>query len=119
VLRLQEGNSRTLQNGCTFGRAFEAVEVKELTAFLTGARLSPSAAYVLKGSDVNMCARTQELLDADKQTANLHYDRCAPSLLAFGEKREAIEFSRQHGGVVLSFPEAAASFGQSEAPTLH
>lgn len=95
------------------------VEVKELTAFLTGAKLSPNSAYVLKGSDVNMCARTQELVDADKQAAELHYDRCAPSLLAFAEKKEAIEFSRQHGGVVLSFPEAAASFAQTEPPTQH
>ena len=95
------------------------VEVKELTAFLTGAKLSPNSAYVVQGSDVNMCARTQELLDADKHAAERHYDRCAPSLLAFSEKKEALEFSRQHGGTVLSFPEAAASFGQSPVPALH
>ena len=95
------------------------VEVKELTAFLTGAKLSPTFAYVVQGSDVNMCARTQELLDADKHAVERHYDRCAPSLLAFSEKKEALEFSRQHGGAVLSFPEAAASFGQLPVPALH
>ncbi len=84
------------------------VEVKELVAFLTGAKLSPDAAYVVKGSDVNMCARAHEIVDADKRAADIHYDRCAPSLLAFSVRSEASEFSRQHGGIVLSFREAAA-----------
>lgn len=85
------------------------LEVKELTAFLTGAKLSPDDAYVVKGSDVNMCARAHEIFDADKRVADIHYDRCAPSLLAFSDRSEATEFSRQHGGIVLSFREAAAS----------
>ena len=85
------------------------VEMEELTAFLTGAKLSPETAYIVKGSDVNMCARAHELVDADKRTADLHYDRCAPSLLAFRDRKEATEFSRQHGGNVSSFREAAAA----------
>lgn len=89
------------------------VEVKELTEFLTGAKLSPDDAYVVKGSDVNMCARAHEIVDADKRAAEIHYDRCAPSLLAFSHKSEASEFSRQHGGSVFSFREAAASLSSS------
>jgi hypothetical protein len=88
------------------------VRVTELTAFLTGAKLSPTDAYVVKGSNVNMCAQTHELIDANKRSASVHYDRCAPSLLAFAQEKEAIQFSREHSGTVLAFREVAASFGK-------
>ena len=88
------------------------IRVTELTAFLTGAKVSPTEAFVVKGSDVNMCARTQELINADKRPADLHYDRCAPSLLAFAQRSEATEFARVHGGDVLLFSELASAFGQ-------
>lgn len=90
----------------------KAVRVTELTAFMSGAKLSPNDAYVVKGSDVNMCVQAHEMIDADKRPADVHYDRCAPSLVAFAQKREAIEFSREHGGMVLSFQEVAASFAK-------
>jgi hypothetical protein len=89
-----------------------AVRVTELTAFLSGAKLSPDNAYVVKGSDINMCAQAHEMVDADKRPADVHYDRCAPSLLAFAQEREAIQFSREHGGTVLPFREVAASYAK-------
>ena len=90
----------------------KAVRVTELTAFLSGAKLSPNDAYVVKGSDVNMCAQAHEMIDADKRPAEVHYDRCAPSLLAFAQEREAIQFSREHGGTVHPFREVAASYAK-------
>lgn len=84
------------------------VRVTELTEFLTGAKLCPNDAYVVKGSDVNMCSQAHELIDADKRPAGMHYDRCAPSLLAFARESEATQFSREHGGTVLPFREVAA-----------
>ena len=89
-----------------------AVRVTELTAFLSGAKLSPGSAYVVKGSDVNMCAQAHEMIDADKRPADVHYDRCAPSILAFAQESEAIHFSREHGGTVLPFREVAASYAK-------
>ena len=86
----------------------KAVQVTELTDFRSGAKLSPNDAYVVKGSDVNMCAQSHEVIDADKRGANVHYDRCAPSLLAFSQEREAVQFTREHGGTVHSFREVAA-----------
>ncbi len=88
------------------------IRISELTAFLTGDRLAPGDAFVVKGSDVNMCARTKELIDADKRPADLRYDRCAPSLLAFGQRSEALAFTRQHGGEVLRFSDMVSAFGQ-------
>jgi hypothetical protein len=90
----------------------KAVKVTELTSFLTGAKLSPDDAWVVKGSDVNMCAQGHEKIDADKRPVGVNYDRCAPSILSFAEKREAIEFSREHGGKVQSFREVAASYAK-------
>ena len=88
------------------------MRVTELTSYLTGAKLSPNHAYVIKGSNVNMCAQAHELIDADKRRADVHYDRCAPSLLAFAQEREAVQFSREHGGAVLPFRDVVASFAK-------
>jgi hypothetical protein len=88
------------------------VKVSQLTSFLTGATLSPDSAYMVKGSDVNMCATTHGIMSADKRAADVHYDRCAPSLLAFAQRGEAVEFAREHGGEVLPFKEVATAFAQ-------
>jgi hypothetical protein len=86
------------------------IRITELTAFLTGEKLSPADAFIVKGSDVNMCAQTHELVDAEKWPADLQYDRCSPSMLAFKQKSEAAEFVRQHGGQVLPFSEIASAY---------
>ncbi len=86
------------------------IRVTELTAFLTGAKLSPDEAFVVRGSDVNMCARTQDLVDSEKRPAGVQYDRCAPSLLAFAKREEAAQFVSAHGGEVLRFKEIVSAF---------
>lgn len=90
----------------------EPVRITELTSFLTGKTLSPDNAYLVRASDVNMCERTREVLDSDKQPADLQYDRCAPSLLAFAQRSEAVRFAREHGGEVMPFSQAAAAFAK-------
>ncbi|MGD0775939.1 MAG: hypothetical protein ABSC05_24240 [Candidatus Solibacter sp.] len=88
------------------------VNITRLTSFLTGKALSPDNAYVVKASDVNMCERTKELVDADKRAADLRYDRCAPSIIAFAERSDAVQFAREHGGEVMPFSQAAAAFAK-------
>jgi hypothetical protein len=88
------------------------VRVTELTSYLTGDKLAPAKAFIVKGSDVNMCAHPRELVDEEKRPADLHYDRCSPSMLAFGQRSEAIEFTRQHGGQVLPFTQIATAYAQ-------
>ncbi len=90
----------------------QAVTITELTSFLTGKAISPQRAYLVRGSNVNMCEMTQELIDADKHPADLRYDRCAPSLIAFSQRDEAIQFAREHGGQVKPFREVAAAFSK-------
>jgi hypothetical protein len=86
------------------------VNITQLTSFLTGNALSPNNAYVVRASDVNMCERMKEVIDADKRSADLHYDRCAPSLIAFADRSDAVQFAREHGGEVMPFSQAAAAF---------
>jgi len=86
------------------------MRVTELTSYLTGEKLTPAEAFIVKGSDVNMCAHTAALVDDEKRPADLHYDRCSPSMLAFKQRSEAVDFVRQHGGQVLPFAEIASAY---------
>ncbi len=88
------------------------IQVTELTDFLSGAKLSPKTAFIVKGSDVNTCAHKPELIDADKRAQDLQFDRCSPSLLAFGRREDAAEFARLHGGEVLTFSDIVSSYAQ-------
>lgn len=88
------------------------ITITRLTSFLTGEPIAPQNAYVVRGSDVNMCIRDRRMIDSDKRPAALHFDRCAPSLNAFAQLSEAQQFARQHGGEVVPFQEAAAAYSK-------
>jgi hypothetical protein len=90
----------------------KAIRITELTDYPTGAKLSPSGAFLVKGSDVNMCVRAHSRLDADKRAEELQYDRCLPGLLAFAREDAAVQFAREHGGQVLAFNAIVAKFSQ-------
>lgn len=116
TVALVEGRSRLFCcPACALSQHQQAgkpIKVTQLTSFPTGEALSPDNAYVVKGSDVNMCERTKGLLDADTRPADLHYDRCAPSLIAFAQRDEAVQFTREHGGEVMPFSQAAAALSK-------
>ena len=88
------------------------ITITRLTSYLTGEPLVPEVSYVVKGSDVNMCIRTEDIISPDKRPANLQFDRCAPSLYAFARRNEAVQFAREHGGEVMLFPQAAAALAK-------
>ncbi len=88
------------------------VRITELTDFLTGAKLAPDGAFIVKGSDVNLCAHPHELIGADKRPADVQYDRCSPSMLAFGRRTDAEAFTREHGGEALPFAEVVSAFAR-------
>ena len=83
-----------------------------MTSFLTGRPISPNGAYLVRGSNVNMCTTTQAIINADKRDAGMVYDRCAPSLIAFASRAEAADFARAHGGTVMPFQEAASALAR-------
>lgn len=93
-------------------QAGKPVAITALTSYSTGKALSPDRAYVVRGSNVNMCETKREIIGQDNRPADLRYDRCAPSLIAFGSREEAAAFTREHGGEVRPFREIAAAFAK-------
>ena len=84
-------------------QAGQAVTVVELTDFETGSRIAPDAAYVVQGSDINLCLQHPMLTDSQKQPASMQFDRCSPSVLAFSSQEAAEAFRQEHGGRLLPF----------------
>jgi hypothetical protein len=78
------------------------VKITEMTDFLTGAKLAPERAVLVRGSDVNPCTmHAHAPLDEDKRAAEVRFDRCSPSLLAFSSRAEATRFMAEHGGTLV------------------
>lgn len=96
----------------THDQSGRAVRIVELTDYETNSALAPSQAYLVRGSDVNMCAQRHGPVDPDKQPTAVHFDRCSPSLLAFARQDAAARFAKAHGGDVLSFSDLAATYSQ-------
>lgn len=87
-----------------------AVRLVELTDYSTGAKLSPEAAFLVRDSDVNLCARQHAMVDEAKHTTAEHFDRCSPSILAFSTRQAGESFAAVNGGTLLSFRELAAAY---------
>jgi len=107
VVALQQGRKEAFccpTCAVTLGRqAGEAVTVVELTDFETGTGITPDNAYVVRGSDVNLCRQHPMLTDSQKQPASMQFDRCSPSVLAFSSREAAEAFRQEHGGRLLPF----------------
>ena len=91
-------------------QASKPVQIVQLTDYLEGTALTPAGTYLVRNSDVNPCARHEAALTPDKQPMHAHFDRCSPSLLAFGDRKAAEVFASEHGGQVLPFAEMASQF---------
>ena len=107
VVALQQGRKEAFccpTCAVTSGRqAGQPVPVVELTDFETGSRIPPAEAYVVQGSDVNLCLQHPVLTDSQKQPAAMQFDRCSPSVLAFSSRQSAENFRQEHGGRLLPF----------------
>ncbi len=80
-------------------------EVSRLRArdFATGVEVDARAAFYVDGSDVEHCMARKEEPTTQSCCRVLTYDRCLPSLIAFGSRDSAAAFSRDHGGEIRSF----------------
>lgn len=86
------------------------VQVVELTDHLTGRKLDPANAVVVRNSDVNPCLQHKPMVTPDKQPMHTHFDRCSPSILVFASRAAADGFTVEHGGQVLRFSEVAEQY---------
>ena len=79
----------------------QPVRLTRLTDFNTNQPLDPKAAFLVRGSDVNLDMHSQPLVDQEKRPVPVHFDRCTPSILAFRSREEAQVFLKEHGGELL------------------
>lgn len=89
------------------------VEVLTLNDFQTGQRMQPQQAFIVRGSRVNHCLDMEPAPRVEDVGLPAHrdFDRCAPSMIAFGTREAAAEFVENNGGAVLSFNELAEETG--------
>jgi hypothetical protein len=83
------------------------VRITTLTDFDTGASLDPAKAVLVRDSEVNPCKDSKGHMSHDKQPLHVHFDRCAPSVLAFATRESALAFARRHGGQLTRFADLA------------
>jgi hypothetical protein len=86
------------------------VQVVELTDYLSSVPLKPANSYVVRNSDVNPCLQHHPAVGENHQPLESHFDRCAPSVLAFQDQKLAQTFAGEHGGQVLKYADFAADF---------
>lgn len=92
----------------------KSVALEVVTDFRSRARLDPRDAVYVTGSDVAPDSHTTAVRAWPATTAELHWHRCLPSVLAFRSREDAEAFRREHGGRLTSFVElgfAASSAG--------
>ncbi len=110
-VRLQNGS--LVQTCCPrcalhyLARPHPAVASLAVKDFDTAERIDATRAIYVEGSDVSPCAATAGSPPRDERGCCLktEYDRCLPSLLAFGSKAKAETFARAHGGALTTFAE--------------
>ena len=86
------------------------VQVIETADFLSNNPLKPENSYVVRNSDANPCLQHHPAVGENHQPLEAHFDRCAPSVLVFQDKKAAEAFASQHGGQVLKFSDFASGF---------
>ena len=86
------------------------VKVIETTDYSSNNPLDPENSYVVRNSDVNPCLQHHPAVGENKQPLEAHFDRCAPSVLAFKDQKAAGAFASQHGGQVLKYSDFTSEF---------
>ena len=59
---------------------------------------------------MNHCLRTEPLVSEGKEVRHLEFDRCSPSIMAFGGEQAAKEFIAENGGTLATFAELEGAF---------
>jgi hypothetical protein len=72
----------------------------ESTDFDTRRPIDPARAWYVSGSDIAPDASAARMRPSPETTADLHWHRCLPSVLAFATREAAERFHRAHGGQV-------------------
>jgi hypothetical protein len=79
-------------------RTHRRVEILEVTDYATGKRLRARDAFFVDGSRMEMCSGPHVKFDQYRTPYMRLFDRCSPSLLAFGSEENAQDFINTYGG---------------------
>ncbi len=85
---------------CAGGRRAERPEA---TDYPSGKVLPAERCVYVVGSELTPCCSPETIVDPDKVPCGRCYDRCSPSAIAFAEAREALAFSKEHGGRIVPY----------------
>lgn len=83
----------------------KTVRVLSVTEHETGRAIDPRGATFLVGSEVSPCQHDMVHFGDDKSMADIRWDRCLPSILAFASHDEAEAFRGRHGGELRTLEE--------------
>lgn len=80
------------------------------TDVMTGETVPAGSATYVEGGDVEYCTHGDQVISREPHgVSRREYDRCLPTLVAFKTPQEAQAYQRQHGGRILTYPQALAS----------
>ena len=95
--------------GLRFQQGRTDIRGVEVTDYPSHNRLPAADAIYVSGSSVHPCCSTEEIL---KDRSGVEYertwDRCLPSVIAFGSRRDAAAFQLEHGGEIRTYQELQA-----------
>lgn len=77
------------------------------TDLSSGRFIAADTAYYVEGGDISHCTMHATPVVRQPQGVSVRdYDRCLPSLVAFGSREDAENYQKQHGGEVLDYAQA-------------
>jgi len=89
--------------GLRFQEGRDDVVAVEVTDFYTRERVDAATAYYVENSPVHFCSHAGVQEDRTGGQYEVAWDRCLPSLIAFGSEKEAARFQRDNGGSVKTY----------------
>ena len=88
-----------LHYGTESGHGVRSIEVSDYASNRT---LPLKDAYLVEGSDETPCLKHHRpMTDPGGAPMQVCYDRCMPSLIAFGSREAAAAFQEEHGGTLI------------------
>lgn len=81
----------------------------QATDFSNGKLIPAESAFYLEGSDLMQCCGSTTMRADAGIVCETHYDRCLPSLVAFGTLANARAYQQAEGGRLLDLAEARTS----------
>lgn len=89
---------------------------KQVTDFDTRRAIDPASAFYVTGSTVAPDVMDARMRTWPSETAQLHWHRCLPSILAFASRDAAERFQHAHGGTVVAFEALSRETGTEARP---